>query len=371
MLVTARLPRLTAPPSGYWRNHVRTFSPALRLTAALAAFAATPCAKAQTATFTVKPIKISGNTNFQATAINGSGSIVGILYDSTAGTQTAMEIIGGTATPLANPGGSFGPFFPSQINDGGAVLGYASNSGIGNTIMFLLQSGVFNTAYEAPLVEPGDASGAPPLPLGLTDNLKVSFNTIYSISGPIGTSYGLPPHYHTVPPQNRYTHVNSVNASAMVAGTSYSLNGITAVYTGKDKAITTIMPPNAKSVYGGYINDANTVAGSFEDNSGAWHGFTYAAGTVTTFDMPQASTKVTVNAINRRGRVVGIYADSKGEQHGFQWNGTTVATFGNYLKGAGVAAAIGNKGKIVIWSASPGAAEVFHSFLVVCHGTGC
>ncbi len=346
-------------------------SQTLPLAAALAVLAAMPCAMAQTETFTVKPIKINGSTNFQATAINNSGDIVGVLYDASAGTQTAMEISGGVATPLANPGGSFGPFFPSQINDGGAVLGYASNSGLGSTEMFLLQSGTFNSAYEAPLVEPGNASGVPPLPLGLTDNLKVSFNTIYSISGPIGTSYGLPPKYHTVPAQNRFTHVNSVNASAMVAGTSYSLNGITAVYTGKDKKITIIMPPNAKSVYGGYINDANTVAGSFEDNDGAWHGFTYAAGTVTTFDMPEASTKVTVNAINRRGRVVGIYADSKGAQHAFQWNGTNVSTFGNYLKNAGVSAAISNKGKIVVWSASPGAAETFHSFLVVCRGAGC
>lgn len=349
-----------------------SFSRALALATCLAPLAAMPCAATGPTKFVIRPITINGNTDFNATSINAAGTIVGTLYDNAASTQTAVEISNGTATALRNPGGSFGPFFPRVVDDAGDVLGYASNTGLGLTDMFLLQAGNFNSAYQAALVEPSDASGVPPLPLGLATNLKVSFDTIYSISGPIGTSYGRPPDYRSVPSQNRYTQVNSINKSGMVAGTAFSLNGISAVYTGKGKTFTTITPPNAKSVIGGYINDANTVAGSYADNANTWHGFTYTGGTVTTFDMPEANNRVTVTGINRSGRVVGVYTDSTGkQQHGFLWNGTTAYSFGKYRAANTVILAIGNKGGIVVSDQNDASTDSYRSESVICRGQGC
>jgi probable HAF family extracellular repeat protein len=339
--------------------------------AALAIVAAVPCAFASAPHFTVTPIIIGGNSNFNATSVNSTGTVVGTLFDNTSGTVTGMQITGGTVTALPSPGGPFGPFNPRSINDLGDVLGFATNSGAGATDMFLLQSGTFNTAYQAPLVEPGNASSAPPLPIVLTNNLKVSFNTIISISGPIITHYGVPPNYHTVPQQNRFTHINSVNLSARVAGTAYSFNGISSVYTGKGKTFVTITPPNAKSVTGGYINDAGKVAGSFEDTAGAYHGFIYAAGNITTYDMPVASTSVTVNAINHEGRVVGVFTDSAGAQHAFRLSGTTVYTFGQYAGSDTVVVAIGNKGAMVVSDQSAQNPPVYQSETVTCSGRGC
>jgi probable HAF family extracellular repeat protein len=296
---------------------------------------------------------------------------VGTLFDTQAGTQSPEEIVKGVATALPSPGDGDGPFVPMAINDKGDVLGYASNASIGNTIMFLLQDGAFNGSYSVPLVEPGDAQSAPPLPISLTNNLLVSFNVIYSIET-IGTGYGKPPNFRSVPAQNRFTHVNSVNASDTVAGTAYSFNGITSVYTGKGKNFVTVTPPNAKNVIGGYINKAGEVAGSFEDNSGVWHGFVYSGGNVTVFDPPQvngANTQVTTNAINVDGRVVGSFTDSTGAQHGFLYNGATVSSFGTYAAGDVVTVAISNTGLMAVSdSAGPAA---FASAIVKCSGSGC
>jgi hypothetical protein len=339
-----------------------------------AAQPARPCAAAQPASFTLTPISISGNADFDAVGINKSGTIVGTLFDTKAGTQTAMKIVHGkTAVALPNPDTSRGPFMPRAINDAGDVLGYAVNAQIGNTLMFLLQGTAFNTAYSVPLVQPGDAQTVPPLPISLTDNLVVSYNTIYSIDL-VSSSYGRPPKFHSVPPQNRSTHVNSVNASGMIAGISYSLNGITSVFTGRGKMFTAITPPNARNIVGGYINNAGTVAGSFEDNAGAWHGFTYAGGAVTVFDPPlaggAANSMVTVNAINSAGRVVGSYIDSTGAQHGFLANGTTAFSFGTYAGADAVSVAINSVGVMVAANQNANNSS-YQSATVTCSGSGC
>lgn len=341
------------------------------LLAAIAAAGTASGAAAKQPQFGAKPIVINGNDDFNATSVNAKGVIVGTLFDPTTGAATAEQIQHGTATSLPNPGGSFGAFAPAVINDHGDILGSAKNSSEGLTEMFLLQGGNFNSTYEEPLVEPGDASNAPPLPLWLTNNLKVSFNVIVSISGPIGTDFGRPPHLHHVPPQNRFTHINSINESSTVAGTSYSFNGITAVYLGQGKTYTTITPPNAKNVLGGFVNDSGVLAGSFEDTSNAWHGFTWKNGSFTTFDIPGATGKVTADAINRQGRVVGVYVDSSGNQHAFLWNGSAVSTFGKFGASDAVTVAIGNTGIMALSDQANGNGTQYKSYRVICSGTGC
>jgi probable HAF family extracellular repeat protein len=342
---------------------------AFALAGSAALLATASGAAAELAKFAIKPIAINGNSDFNATAINAAGTIVGALFDAN-GTETGMQISGGTATALPNPGEPFTTFFPRLIDDSGDILGYSNDPALGLTDMFLLQSGMFNTAYTYAVIEPGNATGVPPLPMGLTRNLKVSFNTILTLSAPVATHYGRPPHFQNVPQQDQYTQINSINSAGIVAGIAFSQSGPSAVYTGKGTAFTTITPPNAKSVMGGYINDANIVAGSFVDAANAWHGFTYAGGTVTTFDMPEANSRVTVTGINRAGRVVGVYTDSTGAQHAFLWNGSTVYSFGKYRAGHVVVTAIGNKGGMVVSEQDP-RTGVYRSESVACRGQGC
>ncbi len=345
-------------------------SRALALTCSLALLATAPAATAQPARFAITPIVIDGNTDFDATSINAAGTIVGALFDTKTRTETGMQISGGTAAALPNPTEPFTTFYPRVIDDSGDVLGYSNDPTLGLTDMFLLQSGSFNTAYTYAVVEPGNATGVPPLPMGLAKNRKVSFNIILTLSAPVETNYGRPPKFHNVPRQDQYTQVNSINSAGIVAGIAFSQNGPSAVYTGKGTAFTTIMPPNAASVMGGYINDANTVAGSFVDTANAWHGFTYTGGKVTVFDMPQANSRVTVTGINRAGRVVGVYTDSTGAQHGFLWNGSTVYSFGHYRAGRAVTVAIGNKGGMVVSEQDP-RTSLYRSESVTCRGQGC
>ena len=79
--------------------------------------------------------------------------------------------------------------------------------------------------------------------------------------------------------------------------------------------------------------------------------FTYNGGEITTFDMPEAASRVTVTAMNRAGRVVGVYTDSTGAQHGFLWNGSLVSTFGKYP--AGPPGRRRNKGGMVVSEQNP------------------
>ncbi len=348
-------------------SHAREFA----LATCLIVLAAPPSNATAQATFVIKSIAINGNTDFDATSINAAGTVVGTLYGNNGATPRGIEISGGTATTLPSPGHPFTTFFPRVINDVGDILGYAYDPTFGLTDMFLLQSGGFNAAYSTPVVEPSNASGIPPLPLSLTKNRLVSFNDLISFSGPIVTNYGLPPHYQHVPRQNFYTQVVSVSSTGVVAGVAFSQGGNSAVYTGKGTSFTTIKPPNATSVTGGYINDANTVAGSFVDNNNAWHGFTYAGGNITVFDMPQPHSVVTVTGINRRGRVVGVYADATGEKHGFLWNGSTTYSFGKYPGARTVLVAISSKGGIVVSVQDTSQGNLYRSENVSCSGMGC
>ncbi len=63
------------------------------------------------------------------------------------------------------------------------------------------------------------------------------------------------------------------------------------------------------------INDSGTVAGQWLDDNGS-HGFIYAGGKVTTFDVPKAFTTY-VTGLNATGEIVGYYLDASHNQHGF------------------------------------------------------
>lgn len=74
------------------------------------------------------------------------------------------------------------------------------------------------------------------------------------------------------------------------------------------------------------INSSEEVAGAYADTNGAYHGFTYTAGsatpTFTTFDVPGAATTgffpgTGAFSINAGGDTSGLYTDTNGLRHGF------------------------------------------------------
>jgi len=64
------------------------------------------------------------------------------------------------------------------------------------------------------------------------------------------------------------------------------------------------------------VNDAGEVVGSFNDATGATHGFIYQNGSFQSIDVPGA-TATTVNGLNNAGQVVGFYVASNGNTIGF------------------------------------------------------
>ena len=328
---------------------------------------------AQTTKLPLRLLTIQGDDNINATSVNTSGAIVATLYAGITDAPSGVEIVGKTVTTLPQPDGWAG-FNPRVINDRGDILGWARHAGSGSlngTDMFLLKGGSFNGAYQSTLIEPGsNIASDMPLPMALTNNLKVSFNTLYSLSGPVGTSYGKPPHFKNVPPLNRFVHVNSINQSGTIAGVSYSFSGISSVFEGIKGNFSTIAPPNASRVAGGWLNNNGALAGSFEDTNG-WHGFVYQGDTYTVFDMPEAASTISTNAINDSGRVVGSFIASNGTQRGFLYNGSTVTAFGRFPGADTLTPAIGNGGTILLSDEIPASEPKFLSYKVMCSGAGC
>ena len=76
-------------------------------------------------------------------------------------------------------------------------------------------------------------------------------------------------------------------------------------------------PPGAVVTGPQDINPAGTIAGTFSDSSGAFHGFLRLPdGTITTFDVAGA-VSTGGNRINPAGSISGIYIDGSGIGHGF------------------------------------------------------
>jgi len=330
-------------------------------------------AQAQETRFRIKQLIISGDDNVHATAINGHGTIVATLYAGITDAPSAIAINGRAITTLPVPQTSYSALNPIAINDKGDILGWARGNFYGIAQMFLLQGGTYNQAYQAVVIEPGsNASYFSPDPMGLSKTDEVFYNTLFGLSDPIGTNYGKPPHLHNVPQMNRFTVIQSINDYGVVAGTSYSLSGVHTMFAGRGKDFITITPPGSINTHGGFINDSGAVAGSYEDANRAQHGFIYAAGAYTIFDVPAPSGSVTVTGFNNKGRVVGTYTNANtGKVHCFLYNGTSVSTFGTFPAYEAVAVALSDRGAMVVSNQISSEKPKYLSYAVSCTGAGC
>jgi uncharacterized membrane protein len=103
----------------------------------------------------------------------------------------------------------------------------------------------------------------------------------------------------------------------------------------------TFDPPGSTFTSPQGIDAAGTITGSYSDANGATHGFVRAAdGTITTFDVPDATFGTIPSAINSAGTIVGYYFDADFIGHSFlRVHDGTFTTF--EVPGAAVTQAVG------------------------------
>ena len=114
-----------------------------------------------------------------------------------------------------------------------------------------------------------------------------------------------------------YTDVAGINDAGTVAGSFQDQHSVAFVRT-SDGAITTFVGPNgATDAYAYAINNSGTIAGTFADSSGVGHGYLRAAdGTFTSFDIAGAAN-TEIRAINDKGAIAGVFTDPHGQYFGF------------------------------------------------------
>ncbi len=343
-----------------------------RITAlALIALASTAPLTARAATrLTQQQISISGNTDIDATAINAAGVITAAVFDVPNNTQTGVILDHGAITTLPAPyAGSAAPI-PRAINAQGDVLGYAYE-GI-SPHMFLYRAGQFDPNADVSLViEP--QQGPAPLPIGLNRRSAVFYTIITGQQNPTDPIYGKLGHVRSMPVLLRYQTAHSLNGSGILAGTTFYGNA-SEVFFGRDRNFTELLPPGAVSSAGGFTNDAGVVAGTYTDSSNVQHGFTWANGTYTSFDLPEPAQpySAAVTGINKVGRVVGTYAsEASGKQRAFLFNGQTVTAFGKYGNTDVLSVSLNDHGTILLSRQIGQQADQYASYIVKCSGTGC
>jgi len=109
------------------------------------------------------------------------------------------------------------------------------------------------------------------------------------------------------------------------------------------------------------INDAGQIVGSYTNNTTGGHGFLLSAGTFTTLDDPSATFGTFANSINASGQIVGSYADASNHAHGFLLSGGTYFTLDDPTATLGTfASSINAIGQIVGYYQN---ASGYHGFL--------
>jgi hypothetical protein len=342
-----------------------------RLALVLAGLAAPAAAHAQT-TFTQTPITVNGHQDVRASWINDSGAIAATVFDHENDAVAGAVLQGTTVTYIKPPYPGSAPAQPQQIDDSGNVLGYAIYQPLDIPQMFLLRAGVPDPNYDIALIEPfGTQHLTIPNPIGIAAGKYIFYTRVISLSAPTDPTYGLPPdQLYQTPEFNQFQTIHSINAKAQVAGWSYGLGSKGAVFFGRGNDFTLLLPAGALSSAGGYVNASGAVAGSYVDSAGAPHGFVYANGAYTSFDMPTRAQSINVTGFSDTGRVVGSYAGYyDGSQHVFRYNGTTTSAFGSEPGYVTIQVAL-NTGNTMVVALQDGAGA-WHSETVTCSGAGC
>lgn len=279
-----------------------------------------------------RDFRIAGATSVDVSGINDQGDAVGI-YKSSPPTPYGIPFVGKPdhvqALPLMKDYSLIHTV--TGINNAGTIVGtYQGNFGYQ---AFVLVGGAYKD------IGPQIASAAYPFVPFIGTGNRISLDLADGGASP-SIGLGTPSRIVVLGGPNgamRWDDVASINYSFQIAGQIQTLPGNAASQslfigdctTTNGCSFQPFQPPAAIASYGGWINDAGQVAGSYRDASGALHGFVYAAGNFTYFDMPTAPVTLSVQGIDGMGRVVGAYADHKAA-HGFVFSSNAVTLLGAF-----------------------------------------
>jgi hypothetical protein len=307
---------------------------------------------------------IYGLTNIAVTGVNDAGLAVG-TYPYPAGMTHGFSGRLGHAANL--PPFDNAVTFPTGINDTGTIVGIFD--GGGNAAVLTYRAGV----YSSPGFSTGGLSPAFPPYIGAAD--RIAFieaqmdGSVQSVAGPIGS-----PAFFPI--LGSSPEVASINIGLHVAGqmlvtkqTHLGANTIAGVFFGTATHLRPVVPLGALAAYGGWVNDADQVAGSYLDHANKLHGYIYDQKSYTTFDMPTVPVSLSVQGIDSKGRVVGVYSDAR-SQHGFVYSAGHVTKLGAFSPADTVHVGTSYFGRFLAISdtAPNGTAR---SWLASCKGGGC
>lgn len=284
----------------------------------------------------------AGSGALQGTAglsINTAGVITGEYTDANYVYHGFVRATDGTITEFDASGAGTGVYqgtFPSGINTKGTIAGTYTNSGKAYN-GFVRAAGGAITEFGVPGAGTAGHQGTFPIGINTGGEIAGGFKDAGNVyHGFARSSKGVISEFDA-PGAGTAAHLGTIalalNTAGVIVGTfsdaSDMYHGFVRTAGG---TITTFDAPGAEKEgkpahsYGGTIafsiNTSGTVAGTYTDTNGVYHGFVRAAGgTVTSFDAPSAGTGAgqgTVGiSINTAGTITGTYADASSVYHGF------------------------------------------------------
>ncbi len=316
------------------------------LAASAALLAAATAASAQT--YQLRPFTIPGATSVAVAAVTDAGLAAG-RYASPAqpsgagfvGTRRGVSTMAMLAPASATFPSEYIPN-PTSMNDHGTVVGTYL---VGEQIdYFAWRDGAYLSGFGQ------DEDTFPPIGPSIGSNNRLCYNQYPGdgITRPYaGTTAG-----QSLVPVYDGASVVSINEHGNIAGTYYAFVGSTerqAVFTYETLLSGmphTILPPGAQYAAGGWINDTNQVAGSYQDAAGLLHGFITKNPGIVTFDLPTKPDTLTTQGVDEKGDVVGVY--TKGNtQWAFVYSNASVTRLKRFPPADTVHVAISHLGKFL------------------------
>jgi len=238
--------------------------------------------------------------------VNNLGLSVG-FYALSSGVFGFLRAPSGGLAPLADPVDTGTPYTaPTGVNNTGTIVGVFFNPAANADNGFLYATGTYQT-YVFPGLPPG------------TGTVLAKTNDVGGLCG-----YMIP------------------------AATPTETQAFISLRNGAETTTFSVKNSRTQCLD---INDVNTTAGSYQDSAGVWHGFVRTAGgTITTIDVPGASTTpgsvpcpiqsdvgstaagTIVEGINNLGDVSGHFWDKSHNEHGFVLSPTSFFAPGKFTQ---------------------------------------
>ena len=284
-----------------------------------------------------------GGFNFSVTGLSQSGAIGGYSSIPGEGETDPFIYTNGVIVDLGTFGGTYGQV--NAVNSSNQAVGYATTPGDATSQAFLYNGGT--------LIDLGDLGGGASLAQAMNDSGQVT--------GLAVTTGGLD-HAFLWSNGNMldlgdlgggYSTGTAINSSGTIIGDSYSaeFNNFAFVYS---NGVMTSLGDLGSGTYSSSraINDSGMIVGEAANANGNTHAFLYSNGSMTDLGS-LGGTYSTAVAINSAGVVIGDSYTATGETHGFVFDGTNMIDLGTLGGNESEADSINSAGLIVGQARTP------------------